>query len=376
MANNNVISFDDYRDSNHEPRSPEKSIQLMQQAIQEVNHFARIKLLQEAIQLDPYNFQAYIYLYNSPLDLLNGPAMEVFVKSNRRWIRKNRPGWENESSKNFLRFKFIMAQALMDIGKLTEAEMHFRELYEADESDALGARYKLVAIYTLTYQWDKAYELAELEMEHSGIPFSEFMLVPLMILAVLTGREETAELYFKDLIQRNPYLDVFINNEDPPFSFIHYLSTPEVLELCSIESLALSFSDIVPVLVTAAYANVWLDKMYSKYQHLAPERTPEQEEIYLDYVKDFLMEDFESMIDEMDDMEDMEEDEFLVPWPDAMPFEQYLELVVPWQGREALQEAGLTTVHAIEQAGANKLLKLKGVGPGTIESLRDYGIEI
>lgn len=271
----------------------------------------------------------------------------MLERATKQWEQEGKLGWRDLEARPFLRFKHTVAEAYEYAGKLNQALEHYQAILSADEGDPLGVRFRILSIYARTLQWQKAEELAN-AYKDGDHHWDDQIIVPLLVAAIVTDREVAARSLMEDLITVNLNLSTLLTSEDP-YAMIIDLSSPKMYRSNSIESLAIAFSHLLPIMVHSVYVLGWMWDTYEEPSGESLEVVESQPE-HSDYGSH-----------------------------ETMPENMYFFILrknLPYQGYKALWEAGLVTSKAIEAKGAKALKQLKGVGPATVQALKDLGLNI
>lgn len=247
--------------------SPEaQSLNLLDMAMGLEEGPERDELIAEAIELWPENWYAHLENISGSLGEMLDELRDLEDLAREDWMETEQVGWLNVEERAYLTVKFTLAQNLMSQGLLSEAAEHFEEIYELDEMDSLGTRYSLMSIYCRMYDWQSAHELFQ------SVPYpaesDDKMLVPLLVLAILSGIDGYAKDLFLDLCQVNDAVGELFQDNFFPIEDILSVSELEYYQPRSFESLAIALKDILPLIFESDYLYEWLStQYYSQERH-------------------------------------------------------------------------------------------------------------
>lgn len=328
-----------------------ESMRLLEQAVQLPEGKKREDLITQALRLWPENWYAH-------LERIDGSDVEIIeqlrdleVLAKESWLETEQAGWLNFEERPYLTLKFSLARTLLSQGLLLEAADHFEELYELDEMDSLGARYSLMSIYCRLYDWESAVEL------FYDVPYpansDELMIVPLLVLAILTGNTTYAKDLFYDLEEANEDIGYLFTDYGFPVEQIMGIDEAAPYQPGTFSALSVAFKDIFTVLIDSDYLYNWmLDQYQAKSRH--------QKININDKVISFegAASHFNGGNRKTTDAEE------------SVPV---LEDVV-YNAAEALFNLGLVTQADFSDYTEKEILQVKNVGPKTIEQLKKNGV--
>lgn len=108
--------------------------------------------------------------------------------------------WEIEETRPYMRAKLRYLDILREAGKYTLALQQGLALLQLHSEDALGARYRVMAIYAILERYDEAKELYVAWQDTSAL-----MQVPMILLCVRLNRTKEAMVYYDELQERNAH---------------------------------------------------------------------------------------------------------------------------------------------------------------------------
>lgn len=175
-----------------------------------------LKYLKEAIKLDPDHIDALssmaMFTYKNHWDLLN--KLQEVVEHGKKVLQQK--GWDAQEyigdywliteTRPYMRAKADYINVLFGSGMLRKAAAECEELLRLCEGDNLGVRYKLMHIFAILEEKDKALALHKKFGEHNETQ----MLLPLSILMFKLGEMNLAADYLKRLASSNKDTKKFI----------------------------------------------------------------------------------------------------------------------------------------------------------------------
>ena len=334
--------------------SPEmESMELFELSLTVKNEAQRKVLLNEAIDIWPENWNAHLELIDgSYMDQIN-QMRELENTAYESWQESEQAGWLNYEERPYLSLKYLFSVLLFKQGLLLEALDHFQVLYEIDEMDSLGSRYFLMAIYCRLYDWESAHDL------YTDVPYpastDDRMIMPLLVLAILTGNTTYAKDLFLDLEEANQELGLLFTEDTWPVDLILSYADADQYLVDSFGSIALALNDILPVIVSSEYIYEW---MIEEYEAREP-----HERVNLS----------EKVISFKGASKLFEEQRYK-----DLTYKSYLEVPVldgvVHNAAETLEAMGLVTIEDYAKFTEKELLAIKHVGPKSIEQLKANGV--
>lgn len=175
-----------------------------------------LKYLKEAIKLDPDHIDALssmaMFTYKNHWDLLN--KLQEVVEHGKKVMQQK--GWDAQEyigdywliteTRPYMRAKADYINVLFGCGMLRKAAAECEELLRLCEGDNLGIRHKLMHIFAILEEKDKALALHKKFDEHNETQ----MLLPLSILMFKLGEMDLAADYLKRLASSNKDTKKFI----------------------------------------------------------------------------------------------------------------------------------------------------------------------
>lgn len=334
--------------------SPEmESMELFELSLSVKNNTQRRAMLEEAIEIWPENWNAHLELIEgSYMDQVN-QIRDLENTAYESWLESEQAGWLNYEERPYLSLKYLFSVLLFKQGLLLEALDHFQVLYEIDEMDSLGSRYFLMAIYCRLYDWESAYAL------FTDLPYpansDDRMILPLLVLAILTGNMTYAKDLFLDLEESNDELGLLFTEDSWPVDLILSYAEVDQYQVASFGSLALALNDILPVLVSSEYIYEW---MLAQYEAVEPhERVNLSDKVI----------SFKGATKLYNEHQDK-----------YLHYKSYEEVPVldgvVHNAATTLEAMGLVTIESYAKFTEKELLAIKHVGPKTIQQLKANGV--
>lgn len=244
-----------------------QSLETFQEAMNATSKSKRNQLLDQALELWPNNWHIHAYqlMTSESIDLTD--LIDKYEKLERKAYNET---WKKNAEREavevdaYLTIKKHFSDILFECGLLDKAQKHYEELLRMDKTDSAGARYKLLAIYARKYDWKNAWKFY---LKVDEAESDDQILLPIIILAILTGRLEVGLKLFKQLMEVNPDVSyLFEEEEEWPYSDI--LESNDVLSErfapFSYDSLLLSLYDLLPLLYDNLYLYETLIKAYDQ----------------------------------------------------------------------------------------------------------------
>lgn len=189
----------------------------------------KIKLAKKALQIYPYNADAYLILAEEsamslPLQkafLLKG--LEAGEKSlGSDFFQKNTGNfWSIIESRPYMRVKSALAQCLWELGEKENALQHLRELLELNPNDNQGIRYLLLSYLLATNRLEECKKLLEKYDED----YSANWLYNKALVEYKRKDKALADLYLQKALEFNPHVvDYLLGTKCLPFIPPQYYS--------------------------------------------------------------------------------------------------------------------------------------------------------
>ena len=163
----------------------------------------KVRLAKKALQIYPYNADAYLILAQETAESLQEQkvlllqGLEAGEKSLGSNFMQNNMGnfWGIVSTRSYMRVKYTLAQCLWELGEKEEALTHMRELLKLNPNDNQGVRYLLTKYLLETNKLEECKVLLEEYKED----FSAFWLYNKALLDYKMEDKHSAEIYYKML---------------------------------------------------------------------------------------------------------------------------------------------------------------------------------
>lgn len=188
----------------------EKSDDLIYKAYEVENEIEKIKLINDALKLNPENVRAIVLKadcssdINKALDLYK-KAMEISEKELGKEFFKENKGyfWGMHNTRPYMSAKLKYAQALQIIkGKSEEAIRQLEELLELNPNDNQGVRYLLSLMYLKKKRYNDFLDLYN-EYDESSTHWNYNYLLYLLI---TDGTKSKVKKAFKSALEANPHV--------------------------------------------------------------------------------------------------------------------------------------------------------------------------
>lgn len=190
---------------------------------------------------------------------------ELEKKERAKWEKGPKVGWPNIDERPYLQFKFEYAHTLHGAYLLHQAVAEFEDLLRIETGDHQGARYELMVLYTELQDYASAKALFDANDHHKD---DDQMLLPMMLIALYSGREQEAREHFNTLMEVNPYFGEFVEAIlDPSGRQLDRLIEgldPYFFEPWSLSSLTQCFIQL-PDTMLGPYLNDWLTVAYTPH---------------------------------------------------------------------------------------------------------------
>ena len=184
------------------------SIEKLDEAMEAKDEKDAKRLAKEALNLDPNNADAKLFLLGFEDDLKKLDGLDKIIKETEDYLTKE--GFFDEDNigefyvlyetRPYMRILYTKAITLLENGMVKRAQEVLERILELNENDNLGARYLLSGVYA--YFEDKDY-LNKLIKKYEGDFGLSFDLAKL-VLVYKEGDEKKALEYLKVLNKKNP----------------------------------------------------------------------------------------------------------------------------------------------------------------------------
>lgn len=317
------------------------------------------KLLKEAVELWPENWDAQSMLIDSDPDIDMFQLVDHYKylekRAHKDWQKNtDRVGYRNVEERPYLRLKGKLAFLFMDMGMVDHALEHLLELYKIDESDALGTRYKIMSLYVRKFDWKSAWRFYQ---KAEGADEDDQLLLPIIILAILTDRQDLAKSLLEKLVEVNPEIGMVFIDDMWPIEELYddEITSAPSFQPFSYQSLLMALRDIIQVIIENEYLFKWLKRETFKLLPEDQKNEMKHQPFYGEidpYGRAKLGDFFHSMRDEASNpLRGMRIDRVRI-----------------------LYQAGLRTFEDFAEVSEKDVLGLDGIGPVTIKELKANGV--
>lgn len=244
-------------------KSPrQESMDLFYQAMDEKDCKKQKALVQEAIEIWPENWDAQTFLVEGDIAEQIKELTDLEARAKEQWQALGLGSWRDIDARPYFRVKYHLITLLSQQGLLLQARQLMEEILEEDEFDALGVRYNLMAILCRLYDWKAAIEF------FNALPYDgredDRMVLMLLILAILTGRESYALDLLADLKLINDGMSYLIKFKTWPLDQILAYSDVDRVKPGTFDTLAITLLDIMSLIIGSNYSLLWIRKNYKK----------------------------------------------------------------------------------------------------------------
>ncbi|MDZ7835580.1 MAG: hypothetical protein U5K84_10020 [Alkalibacterium sp.] len=181
-------------------------------------------------------------------------------RAHKDWAQNTeRGGYRHVEERPYLRLKGKLAFLYLEVGMLDHALDHLLELYNIDETDALGTRYKIMTVYVRKFDWKNAWRFFQ---KAESAEEDDQMLLPIIILAVLTDRRDLARNLLEKLVEVNPETsDLFVADMWPLRDlYDDQITASSSYRPFSYQSLLMALRDVLYLIVENDYLFSWLKR--------------------------------------------------------------------------------------------------------------------
>lgn len=169
-----------------------------------------VKLAKKALKLNPNNLDAEFLIadlscktfinYLKKLESIIKHGEEILENVYHLTDEDKGHYWGLWETRPYMRVRFHYVEALISAKMYRKAAEQLEELLELSKTDNLGARYKLIAIYTMLEEKEKAENLLKKYKEESI-----HMLLPITFLYFKLGNFTKAKNFIKKMEKNNDY---------------------------------------------------------------------------------------------------------------------------------------------------------------------------
>lgn len=319
------------------------------EAFQAEDFETHVSYLKRAIFLWPHNWDAQSAYVVALLDSISIEDVQTIEEEGyTKWQSYDARERQSSQAQSYLRFKKVVADYLVHQGFLSMAQAHLEALLEMDSDDMYGARYSLMVVYCMRYDWEQSRALMWDDLWQGDTELH--MLVPYLFTAVMTYHFQEALESYHTLIAMNPHVPAFLqavhNPQDLHQWFQQRLAMDERLDYPdeSNEALVIVMGHLSYMLLNCPYLIRWLQEVYPQVRKSDSHQT--QGKIIA----------FQAHDQDTDVTEDS-------------PLEG-----IKGGPLSALREVGLVTLEDFAEVTEAEVGAIKGVGPSTIQLLKDNGV--
>lgn len=321
-----------------------QSIDLVEKSFFTDNERERQNLLRRALEIWPDNIDAKLHLIDedNAVDYLNA-LEDLWISEKSKIDVSNFQGWADYSQKPYWRLCHSLALTYNAFGLLLNAQEIYEYILLYNPKDPMNTRFELMTIYCRTYNWAKAMDLFLQDPAHRQM---DRMLIPLLVLAISLHKEELAKEYMDNLYQCNPDVDLLMDDDEEQFDMemIVELSQSEDIEINSLESSALAFAPFVSQMAGSAYLYYWFDHYFDE-----------------------------------EDQINISDKVISISFPGSKLARlnrerQNIFKGIPSKQESILKAYGLVSHEDFLQTREEEVLKIKFIGPATIQKLKENGV--
>lgn len=338
----------------------QESIDLMTRAAQVDDHEQEVELLKQAIQIWPENWDAYV-------SLIDGNYYEVIQQLRRLELRAREYEEKHYESFSFryIRIKLTLTRELLANYLLEEALNHLLDLLHLEPLDFIWVRHAICAAYCLMYDWEGMMEYFDL-YEPSWEEDIR-MVLPALVLAIVMDKEENANDLFELLLSLNDSVGELVEGDTFPIPEIVAMRETGPHYSRGYEELLSRLADILPIIFASPYIFEWLKYHYQVFTSDNPSTHStnsvlEGETSALDNVIVFPNQSQKKVKQENNNSNH------------SHIYDINLFNKLSSRAIEALLTEGLCFAKDFANLTASEVLKIKHVGPKTIEQLKANGV--
>lgn len=213
----------------------------------------KISLLEKAHQLDPSNLDItrdYILSTQAYHDAFRALAQieRDYLNKHRKTIREGYLVLENRP---YFRLKFALVLYYYEQKLYKEAIKHAKESLKLNSNDNLGARYVLMPIYVLKFDYQNAKKLYQADEYNQ---FDDQLTLCMLTATVLEGKIKEGKDLAKKLLEANQnIIEFFAGEKFYPYKVEFNLPLKGHFKINSKESLALTFDQLLDLYIGSDY---------------------------------------------------------------------------------------------------------------------------
>lgn len=352
----------------------EESYDLMERAVETSNQEQTISLLNQAIDCWPDNIDAHMLLLmtkyeNQPVTFINRLIQleKDYYQANRRRIEQD--GYYAIENRQYFHMVSLLIEKCLEFQLYSAGIRQAEKALRLDKGDHIGARYQLMALYTLTNEYDGAKKLIKQFAE-----FDEQLHFPLLILAIMNHEDTYGRKLLATLIERIPDAYTLFDSVGVDVYNAARLADSDTYSPLTSESLAMAIVRLAPILANSDYIGAWL---FTELMEIIPQRMSEYN--YRDEEDLEALGSDPSLITEEAIHEELLKNTLAPQSADDTETIDQLRDHPYYKGLNvrfirALYHAGFRDPADLSHASPKYLLTLDDIGPGTVNRLRENGV--
>lgn len=201
-------------------RSAEERAQdLVYQAMEAATPAKRLRLAQQALDLDPENADALLMLADaSPIkdgkriEVLRGVVAAAARRLGPKAFKELVPHfWGFLETRPYMRAREQLADALQSAGRLDEAVQEYEEMLELNENDNQGVRYELLCCLLALGRIKPAQALTE--RYNGDLEWNVVFAWGRVLERFLAGHEMDAQQALEKARKQNPHMEAFLTGQ-------------------------------------------------------------------------------------------------------------------------------------------------------------------
>ncbi|UUX34960.1 tetratricopeptide repeat protein [Fundicoccus culcitae] len=335
--------------------NPQKSLELVEQALDTDVWSERKALLEKALDEWPDNYDAQILLIDPNCSIVERIEQleDIYDDATDFFDLQEQEGWLNFEERPYIRLQHYLGSLYMENGMYNSALDVFLSVAGIDESDGAGIRYQIMSTYALMNDYTSATEFFQ---EIEDATEDEGMIIPLLFTAVLDQDYETAESLMRLLITLNSQVGELFTEDFWPLEKIFKAQDQSFTNLTEFTYLAQILANLTPLVTSSEFLYVYLKNLYESLQQTSQAKEPElliPDPVVSNKVIEFPKEKVRSM---------------------PTTLEQPLFSGLTEKQVAILNDLHLNSFEAFTKVTENDVLSIKGIGPATINKLRVNGV--
>lgn len=188
----------------------------------------RKKIIDQALELDPSNLDAYVLLaadegnLKKRSDLLNKAITIGEKELGPKFFKENKGHfWGIFETRPYMRAKQSLGYLLESTGKKAEAMKIYEELLELNSSDNLGIRYILLPLYIELKMYEETLDLIE---EYEEYPSTDILYSHTLVSFLIHGNTKGTRDLLNKAMEHNQYvIDYLSGRKDIPVESYPYV---------------------------------------------------------------------------------------------------------------------------------------------------------